>query len=236
MECPRYARLASLILALMLSGLARADDHLQSLLDKVFVAYGGTEVIAKTTVIQQSGVTYSSLRGAEGRFKRLLHNPDQLTIDIAYPSGTENRVLAGEQAWKQGRKTNAAMRMAMRLQAGRIWLPRTLWDYRDSAVYVGKTSSEDGSTREHIDIPLGEGMTLSAEIDPASGRILRSRGTLQMGGMAMVFGTAYADFRMHKGRLFAFKETHYAMGRQTGYSRIEELEFPFLIKKGQILL
>lgn len=229
-------RLICLALALLATPQVRADAELDALLAKVFETYGGTQVISQTQIIHQKGRTYSSLRGAEGDIERLLHHPDHLKVVIEYPSGAENRVLAGEQAWKQGKQTSGPFRMAMRLQAGRIWLPRTLWDHKDQARHVGRLKTENGTEREFVDIPLGEDMTISVEIDPVSGRILKSRGTLQMGGMAMVFGTEYADFRMQDGRLFAFKETHYAMGRPTGHTRIEKLSFPVALKKGQVLL
>lgn len=231
-----FSPLACLALALMFVSPAQADPLVEQLLAKVFETYGGAEIIQHTDSIQQSGTTFSSLRGAEGDIQRLLQQPDNLKVEIKYPSGTETRVLAGENAWKQGKKTSGPFRQAMRLQAGRIWLPRTLWDHQGKVIYVGSTKADDGSKREFIDIPLGEGMTVSVEIDPQSGKILKSRGTLQMGGMAMVFGTEYADFRMQDGRLFAFKETHYAMGRPTGHTRIEKLTFPITIKKGQVLL
>ena len=39
----------------------------------------------------------------------------------------------------------------------------------------------------------------------------------------MQFGTRYDDFRKVNGRLFAFKETHFVMGRETGYTNLERI-------------
>jgi hypothetical protein len=69
-------------------------------------------------------------------------------------------------------------------------------------------------------------MKLIVEVDPKSGRLVRSRGIQSVGARSMEFATVYADFRTSGGRLHAAREEHFAMGQHTGFSVIDEVEYP----------
>ena len=75
-----------------------------------------------------------------------------------------------------------------------------------------------------LSVPLGEGMALVADLEPESGRILRSRGVLEMGGQTMEFATLYDAFRTVEGILVPFREEHYAMGMNTGSTTLDRVE------------
>ena len=66
-----------------------------------------------------------------------------------------------------------------------------------------------------VELPLPEGVFLTAEIDPETGRILRSRARFSVGSMSLEFGTEYSDFRKVGELLFAFQEKNYASGQYT---------------------
>jgi hypothetical protein len=60
---------------------------------------------------------------------------------------------------------------------------------------------------------------------------VESSSTIIMENFKMQFGTRYDDFRKVNGRLFAFKETHFVMGRETGYTNLERIVVEFLPDK-----
>lgn len=49
---------------------------------------------------------------------------------------------------------------------------------------------------------------------------------MDIGGKSMEFVTGYEDYRMHQGRLAAFKEIHIVGGNATGYTDILQIAFP----------
>ena len=63
-------------------------------------------------------------------------------------------------------------------------------------------------------------MTLTLEIDPQSGHIVRS--TSKTSGTE--FSTDYSDFRIVDGLLFALREENTAGGTKTGTNEISKVE------------
>ena len=68
-------------------------------------------------------------------------------------------------------------------------------------------------------------MQVLMDVDIESGRIMSSWGLMQMDGKRMEFATLYEDFRKVDGRLLSFKETHFAMTENIGYTLLEKVEF-----------
>lgn len=209
--------LAGLLLGL-LAGTAGAEST-DALLERMRETYGGN---GPPPALRQRGTTESLLRG-NGPVDRAYRHPDHFRIEIRYPSQTELRVLAGEQAWQQGRPAAPAFRAALKLQAARFALPWLLLERRPALV-DGGTIVVGETTLRLLELPLAEDLRLSAEVDPASGRILRSRGQYTKDGQVMEFATAYEDFASYNGRLFARSERHYAMGRYIGRTQLEHIE------------
>jgi len=203
-----------------------ADEGVDKLLDKVAKAYGGTDLLVRTQALKQTGTTYSTMRGASGPVLRAYQHPDRLRIEIHYPGRQpESRILLGPHAWKQRVPVGGPFHGAMVLQAARMGLPYNLLEARKRVHDRGKVTAENGKTLRVVELPLDQGLHVIVEIDPSSGRILKSRGALSTGGGAMEFQTTYEDFRRHEGRLYAAKEGHYAMGQRTGHTQIERVEF-----------
>lgn len=209
-------------LAACLAGLAGAAGAtgLDALLERIAAAYGDPTPPAS---IVQRGRTLSRAQG-EGSLVRAYRAPDVFRIEIDYPANPELRILSGPQAWQRNRPMSEAFRGALVLQAARVALPWNLFAARDALRDAGEHKFGEG--RLHfIELPLGEGLKLIAEVDPDSGRILRSRGILQHGNSEMVFGTIYEDFRSSAGRLHAAVEHHFAMNRYIGRSHIDSVEY-----------
>ena len=217
------------LITISLAGIANvspAAEPINQILAKVADAYGGVQTITKTHAIKLSGTTFSQMRGAKGPVTRAYQHPDKLLVEIAYEGQvTERRVMSGANGWRQGQAVSGPFHSSMVLQAARMALPRILFDNKDKLIDRGTTEAGGASALHVLEIPLGEGLKLVVEIDPGSGRILRSRGIMSMGSATMEFGTGYESFRTHEGRLVAFKEIHYAAGQPTGYTEITAIEF-----------
>lgn len=217
---PRWLRLLLAAALLACTGAAGAAD-LGTLLERIERAYGTTTLPSS---ILQRGRTISFSRG-EGSLLRAYRGAERFRIEIRYATGVETRIVDGPVAWQRSKPMGEAFRGALILQAARIALPWNLFAARDRLRDGGEHLI--GDMRLHfIEMPLGDTLRVVAEVEPESGRILRSRGILtHPGGGEMVFGTVYEDFRSVDGRLYPAVEHHYAMGRYIGRSEIETVEF-----------
>ncbi|MGD8619782.1 MAG: hypothetical protein PVH54_11430 [Gammaproteobacteria bacterium] len=218
------------LLWLMLAALCGAQpagaDDIDDLLDRVASAYGGRDRLAAATAFQQYGTTVTGLHRAPGRVHRAFQYPDRLRIQIHYSGDdSELRILSGALAWKQGTPVSGPLYSAMLLQAARLGLPNTLLDHRDRLRDAGTLQGRNGATLQALELPFHGNLRLVVGIDGATGRILESRGTIALDAeRGMEFAAVYDDFREVSGRLFAFHETHYAMGSTMGQTTLERIE------------
>ncbi|MBL8488041.1 MAG: hypothetical protein JNK22_13220 [Rhodocyclaceae bacterium] len=202
---------------------ARAD--LEPLLARVAAAYGGGPTPA---ALLEKGTTTSLRRGA-GPVERLWAGDadgDRFRIVIAYPGGTEKRTLLGARAWQQDRPATAAFRGAVVLQAARMALPWRLRDAGRALSDQGTAPGPDGRPRRIVAWSPEPGVALTAEIDPESGRILRSVGRLGEGDTRMEFATEYSEFMAGTPHGYAARERHFAMGQYIGETHLTEVSVP----------
>ena len=232
-------RTATAILAAILFAWPAASsgaDEVLELLKKSVDAYGGEKALA-ALVFRESGRLNTTMRGAaEGSILRIYGRPDKLRVVVSLPGDTpEVRVLDGRKGWRQGQEASGMPFDAMLLQAARFALPLNLLRHRDALKDLG-TSTLDGRTVRVLELPLERTLSLTAEIDPGTGRILRSTARsaggmggvpMSMGGMpggGVEFSTTYDDFRKVDGVLFAFREGNFAQGYHTGDTFLEKVE------------
>jgi len=212
----------SLCVSLLLVGkAARAEEALDQLLNRVATVYGKQA----PTAIRETGTTVSFRQG-NGTLSRIFKSPDRFRIEIRYAARGESRAMVGNDAWAQGEPANPVLRGAIALQAARIALPWNMLANRGAVTDLGPIASADGKMLRAVEFSLGQQFKMIAEIDPQSGYILRSRGIQSVGGNAMEFATVYSGFRKQDGRAHAAREDHFAMGQHTGYSLIEEVDYP----------
>jgi hypothetical protein len=215
------ARSLSAAIVMAYVGTAFAAEPLKDVLARITTAYGTTPPAAMV----EEGTTTSFRRG-DGKLVRQYKSPDRFSISITYATGSEVRSMIGEKAWQQGAPANPILRGAIALQTARIALPWNMLSKRSSLVDLGSVPTADGKSLRAIEFPLEEQLKIVLEVDPESGRIMRSRGIFNTGGNTMEFATAYSDFRQMNGRLHAAREEHYAMGQHTGFSVIEKVSYP----------
>ncbi len=196
------------------------------LVDRALEAYGGREALARAAALREQGSVTSTMRGGRvGALTRLYERPGRLRVEVGYPGEEpEIRVLDGARGWRRGAEVQGPPLHAMVLQAARLSLPLLLAERRAQLVDGGMVTRGEKRLRA-VTVPLGRGLSLSAEIDPDSGRILRSTGALEGGpGGRIEFVTTYHDFRKVNGVLIPFREGNFAMGEQTGETVLEKVE------------
>lgn len=222
----------AIVLALLaaLPAASFAADDLGELVNKTVEAYGGEEALRKAVAVRQTGRLTATMRGPkEGTLTRAYQRPDKLRVEVALAGEAgEIRVLDGARGWRQGKEATGMALDAMVMQAARLGLPLSLLDRKADLKDLGMVSRV-GMELQALELPLRDGMVMTVEIDPATGRIRRSaarsprKGGMHGGG-SVEFATGYDDFREAAGVLFAFKETNFAMGQHTGDTFIEKIE------------
>lgn len=224
------AALFALALAAAPAGGAAAEPGLSQLLKRCFDAYGGLPRLERYAARLEEGRVVltrdNPLRpGAAGRLARAWERPARLRVEIGYPgSEPEVRVLDGTRGWRNGNEvTGTAPYLAMVLQAARLDLPYLLASQRLRLEDRG-TVRRGGKALRAVAVPLGSQVTLTVEIDPATGRILRSSGRMPVGGGATEFVAVYSDFRTVEGLLVPFREESWASGVKTGETTLERVE------------
>lgn len=222
----RFLLCAALALAAA-PGPVRAAPSLDDLLKKTLDAYGGSGALTRARIVQQRGQVASTMRaGAAGQILRIFERPRRLRVEVAHPGEPpEVRVLDGGQGWRDGVEVSGTVRhLAMVLQSVRLDLPFVLAQNR-ARLADGGTVKRDGKKVRSVTMSLDGGVTLQVDIDPATGRILRSVGRAGADiGQPMEFVTTYDDFRQVGEIVVPFREGNYAQGQKTGETVLESVE------------
>jgi hypothetical protein len=202
------------------------DGALDDLLQKTVTAYGGETALRKAPAVRHTGKVTSLLRGGmAGDIVREFERPDKLRVVIRYGADTEVRVYDGKTGWREGKVVAGPPLDAMVLQAARMALPLNLLDRKDRLVDKGTTRFEGKEIRS-LELPLGSGLTLTVDIDTATGRIVRSSGGggMGMGGKPLEFVTRYDDYKHIDGMVHPMKEGNFANGFVTGETTLTKVE------------
>jgi len=189
-------------------------------------AYGGPEAIAAASAFVQVGEIVSTGRSSgAGRILRAFHRPDKLRVEVAYPDrDVELRVLVGSRGWRGGQPVGGPMHLAMVLQAIRLDFPSFLLAAPEQ-ISEADPIEREGRTFRVLVLEVLAGLTVSAEIDPETGRVHRTTARIPFEGASshLEFVNEYSDFREVSGVLFAFREVMYAQGRHTADITLEKV-------------
>lgn len=223
-----------LILLLCLDlGRAVAADDLGLLLDKMAAAYGGRDRLERIVAFTESGqVAAATSMGISGPYVRTFARPLKLRVQIGDPAHkSELRVLDGTNGWRNGKAVAGVSHEAMVLQAVRLDLPFQLLTHKDRLVEK-EPAEYQGQNVRVLELPLDNGLAMTAGIDPKTGHILFSSGQTTAGPMGrMSFRTEYDDFATVDSVLFARKETNLASDTKTADITISRIEF---LKEAQL--
>jgi hypothetical protein len=215
------APIAGLLLAAPPAGPAVAE-----IVGRVLAAYGGRTALERYPAVVQEGQVTAHESRDTGRLTRIFERPRRLRVVVSYPGAAiERRILDGTQAWRDRREvTGSPPQGAMVLQAVRMDLPLSLADALDRLVDEGMLE-RDGRRYRAVTLLLGEGMSVTAEIDPATGRIGRSVGRMPAGPGSLEFVTVFSDFREVSGTWVAFREESWVAGRHSGTTELRSVEY-----------
>ena len=206
---------------------AAKGEDVPALVQRCVAAYGGKAALARAAVTRQDGRVTSLLhQGQDGRIVRAYVRPGKLRVETQWPDGTgEVRVLDGGTGWRDGEQVSGPRLAAMILQAARLDMPALL------SAWVAKVEDRgagevDGKPVRILSLQPAPGLVVQAEVEVATARVLRSRGTSTDPGMPLAFETTYGDFRKVDGVLVPFLERNWANGRSTGETILEKVTFP----------
>jgi hypothetical protein len=202
---------------------AGPSPEVDRLVEKCVAAYGGEAVLARSGAVKQSGTVTSLMHpGEAGRLVRIAARGDKLRVEASYGPDREVRVLDGTDGWRDGVAVQGPPLVAMVLQSARFDLPWRLLQGR-ARIQDRGTVELGGKTLRALALEVQPGIVVEADLDPATGRILRSRGTASAGA-PIEFTTTYSDFQQVKGLLVAFHEGNWANGTTTGETVLTSVE------------
>ncbi len=176
-------------------------------------------------MVHEGTVTSLLHPGVTGRIGRAYHRPGKLRVEVDFAGDGEVRILDGGRGWRQGEEVSGMHLASMILQAARLDLPSLLSAWQERVEDRG-TMELDGKTLRVLALRVAPGLVVEADLDPATGRILRSRGTSSGGPSPLEFTTTFSDFRTVEGLLVPFHETNWANGRTTGETALQRVELP----------
>lgn len=208
---------------------AAATGPVAGRIDEIVATYGGPYALRRLASSRVVGSVEPHIRdmGGSGRMERELAAPDRLRVEIAYPAQTEIRIVDGERGWRgiapDVRPVDGPPLLAMTYQLLRVQPAWALDRHRDR-VRDGGRRSVDGAEREILTLAWSPELELDFAVEPATHRITRVDGRLQLGPTAMAFATTYSDFRVIDGVLVPFQEESYAMSRRTATLRIASID------------
>jgi len=215
---PRHHALAvalALLAAAPPAGAAPPSPEVGALVERCLAAYGGAGRMGKLVAVKQVGTVTSLLHpGETARLTRLAAHGGRLRVEVAWSGAPEVRVVDGQVGWRGGVPVQGPPLAAMVLQAARFDLPLRLKEGLDRLQDRGVVEQE-GKRLRALALEVAPGLVVEADLDPATGRILRSRAA-SSSGPPLEFVTTYADFRAVDGLLFAFREGNWANGATTG--------------------
>lgn len=215
-----------LLLALSFSlaclGTAAFAGELGPLVEKMGEAYGGWATLEKIGAVRETGTVEAAMRmGSSGSVVRLFARPLRLRVEV---STNEVRLVDGPKGFRNGKEVTGMQYEAMVLQAVRLDLPWQLLSHKDKLVEK-EPREVDGKRLRVVELPLENGLSVSAGIDPVTGRMVWSSSDSNAGPMGgMNFETHYDDFRKVDGLLFAFKEVNLVHGTKTADTKLTKIE------------
>jgi transposase-like protein len=202
-------------------------ESVPALVRRCVAAYGGRGALTRAAVARQEGRVTSLLHpGVEGRILRAYGRPGRLRVETSFPkTPPELRVLDGGRGWRNGQEVDGARLAAMMLQAARMDLPALLSAWVDRIEDQGEGEVAGAKVRV-LALAPAPGLLVQADVDVATGRVVRSRGSSLDPKMPLAFETTYDDFRTVDGVLVPFLERNWANGRTTGETSLESVSFP----------
>jgi hypothetical protein len=178
---------------------------LSQVLARTFRFYGGVDAILAVGGLRVRATIADGTTGPGSRpqLERVLLPPDRYRSAVTLGGlERETLVLDRGRAFRDGAEVTGLVRAdQIKLEAARTFLPAALARGREALVDRGEARRAGRSVRL-VEFPLHDQATLTAEIDSASGRILRA--VTRVAGRETA--VSFRRFRPVEGVLFPFAE------------------------------
>jgi hypothetical protein len=195
------------------------------ILKQMVEQYGGSSALKKLNApYSQHWDLMAMTRNEKGTDHRTISLPQNLTVELTYPSKSEKRVLlgdSGEKVYDQSRHVSARGPglMAMKLQRMRLYNPLLL---QQRAAEIDVAEADGG----YYKLTLREGtLTTVYYVNQQTMLIDRVTGTLTINGASMTFLTEYSDYKPVEGVMLPHKEIKYAGKVNTAVLTLRETHF-----------
>jgi hypothetical protein len=176
----------------------------------------GTAAIGDAAGFRLRGRILSVADGVSADVRMDVALEGSLRESVRYPDGTELRIVSGKLAWRgdEQRQKPAPREAAdsMRLTLRQLLAPFDLAAAEPEAIAVDGTS-EEGWTL--VSLRGDDPLAVTYEVDPASGRVHRIRGVVEIDGRPVEVTVETGDFRDVDGILFPFRATRIVAGDVT---------------------
>ena len=219
--------LLALLLLLPVSG--RADPTAQEVIARVMRAYGGQDTVEKIQSVCAKGRIVAFAFNAAGPYSYCVAKDRKLRVDINYTTFSEHRILNGQRASVQQGDGAAAVLTegpnyrSVVYQYEQLRLPCALMSRDVRMRYEGREKHDDQAV-DVLSLQTDNGPLMKIYVDASSGRIVRTSGTIRMGGTQMVLSSEYRDFRKVGNTVFPFSLTNYAGGEKIAETSIQGYE------------
>lgn len=187
---------------------ARPAPSLPSLsrvLARTFRFYGGVDAILAVEGLRLQATIADGTTDpkARPRLERLLQVPDRYRSAVSLGGlERESLILDGSRTFRDGAEVTGLVRAdQIKLEAARAFLPAALARGRETLVDRGE-ARRAGRPVRLVELALHERATLTAEIDPSSGKILRA--VTRVAGREST--VSFRRLRSVEGVLFPFAE------------------------------
>ncbi len=228
---PTVKCLLSLVAALLL--LMPVPGHAaptaQEVIARVMQAYGGRDTVEKIKSVCAQGRIVAFAFNAEGTYSYCVARDRKLRVDIDYTSFAEHRALNGQRAAVQQGDgvrqvlTDGPNFRSVVYQYEQLSLPRSLLTLAGRIRFEGSERLDDQPV-DVLSFEVDSGLLLKIYVNAATGRIVKTSGTIRMAGTQMVLASNFSDFRKVGNTILPFKFVNYAGGEKIAETSIQGYE------------
>ena len=208
-------------LAICSSTVSAQSPDLDTVLQNIIESYGGEENLRKLDSQIQEWSIFAKMGNRHGTDLRTLRIPDQLKVELTYPSKKETRIVNGATSFVAYGSTPAQTAAhpqidAMYLQLMRLYSPLVL---RDKLELLSLTVDGDLCA-----VTLFErGVRVDYMVNTDNWHIEKVVGSLAVKGGEMRFLTEYSDFAFHEGVLIHQRENKFAGNVNTAVLQLRRI-------------
>lgn len=201
---------------------AKAVDTNQqndAVLAKMFVAYGGKDVINRTKSVYAEGGIVAYMRKDNGSYQRWFERDRKLRVITAYTKSSETRILNGNRGWRSDggplQEVTGYQYLAMVYQYKQLDLPYGMLNgkYRIADSWKDRM---DGRDVKVFIVEDKEGPPMRFCVDLKTYYIIRVEGAFEMDGRTAMLGVTFSDFRKVDGYPMPYRAQNFGSGMPIG--------------------